>query len=109
MKSILDYIKVFKNIETYKGPGPRTMAQGGTILPPEKPKLPQLKIFADKLQTYLNAGAIKKDYATQLLKEKMNELGVSDAELGTITGRRGEADGGRIGFDDGQLVRNTAA
>ena len=27
MKSILDYIKVFKNIETYKGPGPRTMAQ----------------------------------------------------------------------------------
>ena len=31
MKSILDYIKVFKNIETYKGPGPRTMAQGGRI------------------------------------------------------------------------------
>ena len=31
MRSILDYIKVFKNIETYKGPGPRTMAQGGRI------------------------------------------------------------------------------
>ena len=31
MKSILDYIKVFKNIETYKGPGPRTMAHGGRI------------------------------------------------------------------------------
>ena len=31
MKSILDYIKVFKNIETYKGPGPGTMAQGGRI------------------------------------------------------------------------------
>jgi len=31
MKSILDYIKVFKNIETYKGPGPRNMAHGGRI------------------------------------------------------------------------------
>ena len=32
MKSILDYIKVFKNIETYKGPGPRNMADGGRII-----------------------------------------------------------------------------
>jgi hypothetical protein len=31
MKSILDFIKVFKNIETYKGPGPRNMAYGGMI------------------------------------------------------------------------------
>ena len=31
MRSILDYIKVFKNIETYKGPGPRNMADGGRI------------------------------------------------------------------------------
>ena len=31
MKSILDYIKVFKNIETYKGPVPRNMAHGGRI------------------------------------------------------------------------------
>ena len=31
MRSILDFIKVFKNIETYKGPGPRNMAQGGRI------------------------------------------------------------------------------
>ena len=31
MRSILDYIKVFKNIETYKGPGPRNMAHGGRI------------------------------------------------------------------------------
>ena len=106
MKSILDFITIFKDIETYKGPGPRTMANGG-IIPPEKPKLPQLELFVDKLKTYLNAGAIKKDYATQLLKDKMEELGVSDAELGTITGRRGEADGGRIGLSDGQLVRNT--
>jgi len=30
MKSILDYIKVFKNIETYKGPA-RNMAEGGRI------------------------------------------------------------------------------
>ena len=112
MKNILDWIE--ENKEQYEGDGPRitaqeprNMAHGGTILPPEKPKLPQLKIFADKLKTYLNAGAIKKDFATQLLKEKMEELGVSDAELGTITGRRGEADGGRIGYDDGQLVRNT--
>ena len=31
MKNILDYIKVFKNIETYKGPGSRNMADGGRI------------------------------------------------------------------------------
>ena len=104
MKSILDFITVFKDIETYKGPGPRTMANGGIIIPPEKPKLPQLKIFADRLRTYVKAGAIKKDYATQLLKDKMEELGVSDAELGTITGRRGEADGGRIGLKPGGIV-----
>ena len=32
MKSILDYIKVFKNIETYKGPGPRNMYAGGQLV-----------------------------------------------------------------------------
>jgi hypothetical protein len=104
MKNILSWIE--ENKQQFEGQEPRNMAHGG-IIPPEKPKLPQLKIFADKLKTYLNAGAIKKDYATQLLKDKMEELGVSDAELGTITGRRGEAQGGRIGYDDGQLVRNT--
>jgi hypothetical protein len=31
MKNIVDYLKVFKNIETYKSPGPRNMAQGGRI------------------------------------------------------------------------------
>ena len=31
MKNITDYLKVFKNIETYKGPGPRNMADGGRI------------------------------------------------------------------------------
>ena len=92
-------------IDMYEGDGPRNMAHGGIIIPPEKPGLPQIKIFADKLKTYLNAGAIKKDFATQLLKEKMEELGVSDAELGTITGRRGEADGGRIGFDKAGSVK----
>jgi hypothetical protein len=30
MKNIVDYLKVFKNIETYKSPGPRNMAQGGS-------------------------------------------------------------------------------
>jgi hypothetical protein len=101
MKNILSWIE--ENKQQFEGQEPRNMAHGG-IIPPEKPKLPQLKIFADKLKTYLNAGAIKKDYATQLLKEKMDELGVSDAELGTITGRRGEADGGRIIGKPGGLV-----
>ena len=87
---------------------PRNMAHGGTIIPLEKPKLPQIKILADRLQTYIKAGAIKKDYATQLLQDKMKELGVSEEELGTITGRRGEAHGGRIELKEGQLVRNTA-
>ena len=32
MKSILDFITIFKDIKTYKGPGPRTMVNGGTIL-----------------------------------------------------------------------------
>ena len=32
MRSILDYIKVFKNIETYKGPGPRNMYAGGQLV-----------------------------------------------------------------------------
>ena len=32
MKSILDYIKVFKNIETYKGPAPRNMYQDGQLV-----------------------------------------------------------------------------
>ena len=105
MKNILSWIE--ENKQQFEGDGPRNMAHGGIIIPPEKPGLPQIKIFVDKLKTYLNAGAIKKDFATQLLKDKMEELGVSDAELGTITGRRGEADGGRIGYDDGQLVRNT--
>ena len=31
MKNIVDYLKVFKNIETYKSPGPRNMADGGRI------------------------------------------------------------------------------
>ena len=31
MKSILDYITIFKDVETYKGPGPRNMADGGMI------------------------------------------------------------------------------
>ena len=31
MKNIVDYLKVFKNIETYKSPGPRNMAQGGRM------------------------------------------------------------------------------
>ena len=53
MKSILDYIKVFKNIETYKGPGPRTMklAGGGMVgirkpnaIPPEKQGLRSIMI-----------------------------------------------------------------
>ena len=52
----------------------RPNANGGTILPPEKPKLPQIKIFADKLKTYLNAGAIKKDLLLNYLKRKWKNL-----------------------------------
>ena len=36
MKSILDYIKVFKNIETYKGPVPRTGFKEGNGVYDEK-------------------------------------------------------------------------
>ena len=32
MRSILDYIKVFKNIETYKGPVPRNMYSQGQLV-----------------------------------------------------------------------------
>ena len=34
MKNIVDYLKVFKNIETYKGPGPRNMYSQGQLVTP---------------------------------------------------------------------------
>ena len=56
-----EFLRPGETLETWK-PNPflKPHADGGIITPPEKPKLPQLKIFADRLQTYVKAGAIKK-------------------------------------------------
>ena len=54
MRSILDYIKVFKNIETYKGPGPRNMYAGGQLVrntaDGSRPGYAGVKIFEHKTQ-----------------------------------------------------------
>ena len=59
----------------------RRFSNGGEVLPKPKPKLPQIKLYVDKLKTYLEAGAIEPDYAIQLLQERMKKIGFSNEEL----------------------------
>jgi len=59
----------------------RRFSNGGEVLPKPKPKLPQIKLYVDKLKTYLEAGAIEPEYAIQLLQERMKKIGFSNEEL----------------------------
>ena len=100
MKSILDYIKVFKNIETYKGPGPRNMAQeprsnytdGGLTLD-------SIKVISDLKR----AQKAWRDYKGGRKSPKL-----SYPKFFKLWAAENMAHGGRIGLSDGQLVRNTA-
>ena len=71
-------------------------SNGGEVLPKPKPKIPQIKLYVDKLKTYLRAGAIEPDYAIQLLQGKMKEVGISEEELA-----KGYNVGGRVMFSNG--------
>ena len=101
MKSILDYIKVFKNIETYKGPGPRNMAQepriglfgGGflKLLYKGKPGLQLSRVQKDLIKKYKDQGMPFIDALTKgnkegfeivnqrklkIIKDKMSEVNI---------------------------------
>ncbi len=89
MKNITDYLKVFKNIETYKDPEPRNMAQG-----------PRTG-FKEGNGVY-----DEKDLLGKRVRELMDE-GYDFGEAVKQAMKEGYAEGGRIGLSDGQLVRNT--
>jgi hypothetical protein len=74
-------------------------SNGGEVLPKPKPKIPQIKLYVDKLKTYLRAGAIEPDYAIQLLQGKMKEVGISEEELA-----KGYNVGGRVGLRAGTAL-----
>ena len=88
MKSILDYIKVFKNIETYKGPRPGTMAKA------EIPRhlwdnvnTPDLEQSPD---SFLRPGETLEDWDTSFRRP--------NAEGGVQQLVRNTADGSRPGY-----------
>ena len=66
MKSILAYIKVYKNIETYKGPGPRNMADGGMIGKPGGIVEPGVMYYGNKVRTW---GKIDYDVLEKVVKK----------------------------------------
>ena len=63
MKNIVDYLKVFKNIETYKSPGPRNMARGGRI---GFFKGKSVVSFAEKIKNLWLSGKTTKQINTDL-------------------------------------------
>ena len=88
MKSILDYIKVFKNIETYKGPGPRIgLDTGGPLTMDMLNSFTKIKEFDQAWQQYKRGGGKwrKGTFFKAWAPENM-------------------AQGGRIGFDKAGIV-----
>ena len=88
MRSILDYIKVFKNIETYKKPR-------STIQEPRNMELAKASDIPDAFDPDLEQSEFLRPGET-LEDWKPNPF------------LKPHAEGGRIGYDDGQLVQNTA-
>ena len=80
LDSIVDYLKVFNNIETYKKPEPRTMLAKAEISPVFDPDLEQTEV--------LRPGETLEQWEPNPFLKP-------------------HAEGGRIGYEDGQLVRNT--
>ena len=81
MKSILDYIKVFKNIETYKGPVPRNMKLAKAEIPRhlwDNINTPDLEQSPD---SFLKPGETLEDWDTSFRKP--------NAEGGQIIGKPG--------------------
>jgi len=141
MKSILDYIKVFKNIETYKGPVPRTGFKDGNGVYDEKDLLgKRVRELMDEgydfgeavkqamKEGYAEGGRIGfrygsssfdahtkreaafkayKDYKKSYYNSRQRNPIITFREFLPIYAKENFAEGGRIGYEDGQLVRNT--
>ena len=89
MKSILDYIKVFKNIETYKGPVPRNMYQGGQLVQNtvdgSRPGYQGKTELSEERQTKLkNFLGRKKKIKASVLKDFVLDLGYEKYEANKI-------------------------
>ena len=100
MRSILDYIKVFKNIETYKKPrstalGPRNMDENIQLAATGIPSSDQAE-FSKAWKEY------NKSYRFSGPKGIKHRL--SPSQFFQIWTRENIADGGRAGYNDGQLV-----
>ena len=112
LDSIVDYLKVFNNIETYKKPEPRNMAHGGRIIgKPGGIVEPGIKYYGDNVITYTGQGKHKGKHHLRLGADKKTYRG-SKEKLEKILERRKTAGGSTIPanletfkYDEGFLTK----
>ena len=79
LNNIVDYLKVFNNIETYKSPGPRTMAQEPRIIgKPGGVVEPGIEYYGDNVITYTGQGEHKGEYHLRLGADKKIHRGTKE-------------------------------
>ena len=92
------FLRPGETLENWDTSFRRPNAQGGRI------KYDEGSSYEYKIQQIMN----KHPGMTRPLAIKVIEAGISPDDYDAIAGLESKAEGGRIGYDDGQLVRNTA-